>query len=804
MVWRNCRDAPWLSKFVYGQTVSIWYRLTRSKNVCHPLNMDYHLNGNCTVECISTQNSSRIISKDVDPASSDEELSEKNESVAEQPQPLHHINCLESGLNSGYQSSKEQALRIQADEMLFEQYRISATSLTRYETGHFRDDFWKGKMVEISVLRDTNRRFWDTDHPLASLLCKSWCKWLIAAVMAWSFITLAALLSLIANQNMVHGSRFRFTPLKLRGGEESNITGPGIQSIGFLQNGCSHNFSRLQTNLLSSDIHLIVSFSEPIAVNGWWFETQNESIELDPVVFILERSVQPSGDIWEVISSSSWTLTWSGAVFWGHQFHNTTVLRNSLQYFDMSVPWFWSAHHLTCNLLIILMEVLFIIVRRIKHHLKGRWIIVVIFGARALLNVSGSLLYVLHGQWEAGFVAGCFSIIDLSLPITLIFFERYLLTWVGFAGVAYSSSILVHYLVLIGLPAGIALESSLGFELIRNVGLVEGFCMIFLFIVSFVTKFGHKDRSSCHVRQDWAAYNACWEQLERKWHATFEKIHLYTKAAGYGLTGIVQQPDTYSNHVSVDTISSFGHKLPRCNSFQRHSGKKGIVHQFEQIFVRAVGLNIFLQHKIKQWALSSDGCFPICGLLESECISYMKWQHILEKGLEHRVQWAQIKSLERALEKVYRCYHMEPARLLDCCRQSIYFEDPEALFQCLRVVCSDPTVRLARVINRMHHGCDISATAGFRHVLLNLSLSTEESRRLRLDGVICELQLNLTDFAKMKVNLKRSMDDACAVRKCITLVHAGAAVDLEKNRCNVTQPATLFQLLFLPFFPYLF
>jgi hypothetical protein len=58
-----------------------------------------------------------------------------------------------------------------------------------------------------------------------------------------------------------------------------------------------------------------------------------------------------------------------------------------------------------------------------------------------------------------------------------------------------------------------------------------------------------------------------------------------------------------------------------------------------------------------------------------------------------------------------------------------------------------------RVCNRLHSSYDASATAGYRVVLLNLSIATEHTLRLGLDGVICELQLALVDFARIKVIL---------------------------------------------------
>jgi hypothetical protein len=64
-------------------------------------------------------------------------------------------------------------------------------------------------------------------------------------------------------------------------------------------------------------------------------------------------------------------------------------------------------------------------------------------------------------------------------------------------------------------------------------------------------------------------------------------------------------------------------------------------------------------------------------------------------------------------------------------------------------VC-DKEVHLMRVCNRLHCSYEASATAGYRAVLLNLSIATEHTLHLGLDGVICELQLVFVDFARIK------------------------------------------------------
>ncbi len=89
--------------------------------------------------------------------------------------------------------------------------------------------------------------------------------------------------------------------------------------------------------------------------------------------------------------------------------------------------------------------------------------------------------------------------------------------------------------------------------------------------------------------------------------------------------------------------------------------------------------------------------------------------------------------------------------LVDCCRQRIVFADTAALLQCLRAILGDGAARVVRVRNRLSVGCGAEDTAGYRDVRVNLCIATEETRRLRLDDVVCELQLALFDFVRLQV-----------------------------------------------------
>ena len=622
-----------------------------------------------------------------------------------------------------------------------EQHRISMTSFSRYNGNKSGGAYGKGKMVEIAVHRAADGSVWDTSYPFAALLCKPWIPRLLGSVFAFYLITLAVYMSLIWEQNLVQGYRFRFTALRLRNGREENISRPGIQTLGFMKNGCGDEFKNLVFNKTSTTIGtFLVTFAEPISINGWFFVTTEQKPEEDPVRFILERSTQLVGDEWVITGSSSWLWAWSGAIFWRTGIHDTTTVRSATEHFNLGVPWVWTIHRVSSCVVLLVMTISILIAVATKHHMKAKWIAIVFCSANGLMNGTACVVYALWGQWQAGFVAGgCFAI-DMCLPATLMLAERYLRFWIGAAGVVYPILVLIHYLALLKSPAGLVGDRGIG--IIRNFGLLEGAGYFFLFVFALFTRRQSRTSALNIIKQDWDAYNYCWAALIQNdsFRVTIEVMHNFTTGLSNSLSNtIVRQPQP------VQALQGPG--INEGSSIQGIAAKTedgNLLHHLQRLFAQASGLDILLRAKVKEWALVSDGC-----LLVGE--AFERWELIQQRGAAAHVEWAPLKSLDRALEKVYRSYSLDSSRLLDCCRQSIYFEDVSSLFACLRAIYADKEVRLVRVCNRLHNSYEASATAGYRAILLNLSIATENTLRLRLDGVICELQLALIDFARIKV-----------------------------------------------------
>ncbi len=93
----------------------------------------------------------------------------------------------------------------------------------------------------------------------------------------------------------------------------------------------------------------------------------------------------------------------------------------------------------------------------------------------------------------------------------------------------------------------------------------------------------------------------------------------------------------------------------------------------------------------------------------------------------------------------------DSSRLLDICRQSIYFKSITDIAACVAAMCSDPDVVICRIKNRFDHGLHAEASAGYRNLAVNLRLDTAETRDVAVETHVCEVQLLLLRMAAIKV-----------------------------------------------------
>eukprot|EP00281_Chroomonas_sp_CCMP1168_P021744 CAMPEP_0206223420 /NCGR_PEP_ID=MMETSP0047_2-20121206/6477_1 /ASSEMBLY_ACC=CAM_ASM_000192 /TAXON_ID=195065 /ORGANISM="Chroomonas mesostigmatica_cf, Strain CCMP1168" /LENGTH=166 /DNA_ID=CAMNT_0053646297 /DNA_START=230 /DNA_END=731 /DNA_ORIENTATION=- len=130
---------------------------------------------------------------------------------------------------------------------------------------------------------------------------------------------------------------------------------------------------------------------------------------------------------------------------------------------------------------------------------------------------------------------------------------------------------------------------------------------------------------------------------------------------------------------------------------------------------------------------------------------FRKWDEIKEDdNLLVSVKWATLKRPDRAIEKIVRSYSQDTSRLLDVCRQSIYFETLEALYTCVRTIRKDPDARPCRVKNRYDTSFDSGMLAGYRDFAINMRIVTKDTIECEVDTHVCEVLLLHKEFAQLK------------------------------------------------------
>jgi len=164
------------------------------------------------------------------------------------------------------------------------------------------------------------------------------------------------------------------------------------------------------------------------------------------------------------------------------------------------------------------------------------------------------------------------------------------------------------------------------------------------------------------------------------------------------------------------------------------------IQSLDQLYATACVVYPLLIKKVQKLAMRCHGHFPL--QISQEGTSCIQWSTIKQDlKLRNHVRWANLKPVDRAIEKLARCYTGEVSRLLDVCRQSIIFEELSELLLCMEMIAKDTDIEVLRVKNRLRHGYDGRLTAGFRSLVMSIRIVTEETRALHADGHCSELQL---------------------------------------------------------------
>jgi len=194
-------------------------------------------------------------------------------------------------------------------------------------------------------------------------------------------------------------------------------------------------------------------------------------------------------------------------------------------------------------------------------------------------------------------------------------------------------------------------------------------------------------------------------------------------------------------------------------SFSLHAPSKSVwplskdprVVSLDQLYAQAVFVDPIFRQKVQELAAESRGLFPSVLQGPEGSVECIPWREAMaDEELEQRIRWAQMKSVDRAVEKLVRSYNSDVSRLLDVVRQCIVFERLEDLCECLERILGDPELVVMRIKNRLDPSFDARTTGGYRDVALNVRVVTERTRELGVAGHVCELQLLMKEYMELR------------------------------------------------------
>jgi hypothetical protein len=612
-------------------------------------------------------------------------------------------------------------LLYEKDSLMDEHFRLCVAR-------HRRFGYQKGHILTDVLAQGGFRSIWDTHHPMSAAIGRPWfARVVILFALAWTALWIPLYTTM--PPSLVEGRHFRFVALELRGNNSLPIMNPGIDNLGLLWNGCP----TIPGNKSANGSEYFLTTMDKAEMNGWWFTTQAEAPNKDPVRFYFDvLKGTTAGSEWVTVGSSSSLHTWGGALLFKNDFYNTPFERHRSVYFDMRTSWLMYLNSIGCRGVLMVFHACLFVAALFKAHMWGRYVMVIYLICICLLRVLVCLLYVWHGPephyLNNIFVPSLLLCINLCSAYFLAISERFSLHVCFVGGIGYLCVITVYYVLVLQVPCGLIGPSC--WNLVLNDGVLEGIFGITLSVYACAARYNSRVRVYATARVDHKRFDACWAEIlamGTESEANLAQLSEFTEELGETLPSLVLQRqhghsaeyNELENLLSNSVTSSGLHSIPVAAT-----GPPMLC--LDQLMSQAAVLDLYLRLQVQKWAKLSGGCFPLdVGQGGAAKIRFTPWTDI-ESNSEflNRVQWPRPKAIERAIDKLYHCYGMDVSRLLDCCRQEITFADPKALLMCLRIISNDLDVKIVKVSNNLNNSLRSKSSCGYRQVnLVCLSLS---------------------------------------------------------------------------------
>ena len=562
--------------------------------------------------------------------------------------------------------------------------------------------------------------------------------WVCAlVVLTGSFILVQGAVNaaaLRASNALLSGPHVRLTLLPSGNGSASEV-GPQITALGVLQGGCRALAAPLAMSAGKGVLSVLLP--EPVAADGWWFDTAATGPASDgPLRYRLEQSAD--GVAWAKVAYPKWSveaLVWSVPA--GH---------GATKEVDLRPPALWVLSKCGGPVSLFLACLLSCAFGLAGKGRAGVMALVAGFTLETFFALAWAVQAAAAGDREL--VGGGSGSVAVDAGVVLVAWVR----CTSFAMVTMATFteryLLEAMLVFLVVNGPVSVYSALGRWTDTGAGadaLAWAASLVWSILTTLVLLglVVARSRTLVWVQEalladDRSRFDAVWNEVcldDRETGAITALGQLSasicasldpSEARQYHLSEAGSQqwmgwgePALPCRQGKSSLLSVVYNDLEPTN-IGRSSLGRTYVRSLDQLMEQAACHTIFLRSKCKELALVSKGEFmvatPLGGAGQSEK-SFWPCTPASEAGQHQLWLWVDVKSSERAVEKVLQSYNGDVSRLLDCSRQSIYFETVFDLLCCLRTLIADKEIRIVRLKNRMDSAFDTRKAGGFRCTL---------------------------------------------------------------------------------------
>ena len=521
---------------------------------------------------------------------------------------------------------------------------------------------------------------------------------LLVIALFFMYKTLVSVQVLLKNQEFL-ANVLCIDVKELRDGNEHPAS-PNIQSFGPIMNGCMFktNASSGSHNMWNSvtGSTMCIYMNDTFGMNGYFFKTSSKTADADPVKWKVRASTD-NGTTWQVVGASVWRVFGDGSSgFYDQIAFSTPKDRETEVLFDLRPPWPWivdwvidyvvnSAGFVGCFLGAVTGH---------NHLVKNIWIGFYFLGS--LVFCVSALGYHTAGNSRAA--AACWLELgpQLVFVIGITFYESKIILLLLICSFCFVFSLAIDNIIIYTSDVMTTVQS-----IVQSAGTLA---FIFASVVTFFRR-RTLNRSRKLVLDDKERYDTVWtgiiseEPDAYNMLAAINNASLFwnqqavvTSSSNLGVaprqytrkfaTADRRDSPTSENGVALSVLRTasrelealgkwkFGYTSLHQNRWEARADADDIlsaqldctrwipetldfnrpIKSLDQLFVQASCLHPILLRKVKAWAKASGGCFPCRGHA-----GFVKAADVPDNSA-YLIRWAKLKSISRAVEKIYRIY----------------------------------------------------------------------------------------------------------------------------------------------------